>query len=190
MIRRLCVIGALALAALATSVPAAHAATDPDTWAPKFCKAFQKWQKTITAESEKANQVFDTTAKGDIQAVKDEFVSFLGKDVTATNSVISAIKKAGVPDAQNGKAIQKKIIEGFQAAADIFDQAKTDAAKLSTTDPTAFVTDATLIKNNLDGASGEFSTSFSQAEALDKKGTIGSALEDASACSFLFSSGS
>jgi len=190
MIRRLFVIGALALAVLATSVPTAHAATEPSAWAPKFCKAFQKWQKTVTSESKKANEVFDNTASGDLQSIKDEFVSFLGKDVTATNQVISAIKKAGVPDAQNGKAIQKKIVEGFQAASDIFATAKSDAAKLSTTDPTAFVTDATQIKTNLDGASSEFSTSFSQAEALDKKGTIGSALEDAKACSFLFSSGS
>jgi hypothetical protein len=190
MIRRLCVIGALALAVLAASVPTAHAATEPSAWAPKFCKAFQKWQKTVTAESQKANEVFDNTTEGDLQGIKDEFVSFLGKDVTATDQVISSIKKAGVPDAQNGKAIQQKIIEGFQAASDIFDQAKSDAAKLSTTDASAFVTDATQIKNNLDGASGAFSTSFSAAEALDKKGTIGAALQKASACSFLFSSGS
>jgi len=190
MIRRLIVIGALALAVLATSVPTAHAATEPSAWAPKFCKAFQKWQKTVTTESEKANKAFETTAEGDLQAVKDEFVSFLGKDVTATNTVISSIKKAGVPDATNGKAIQKRIVEGFQAAADIFAQAKSDAVKLSATDPTSFVTDATAIKTNLDGASGAFSDSFSKAEALDKEGTIGSALEKASACSFLFSSGS
>lgn len=190
MIRRLCVISAFALALLATSVPTAQAATEPSAWAPKFCKAFQKWQKTITAESEKANEVFGNTAAGDLQSVKDEFVSFLGKDVTATDSVIRAIKKAGVPDAQNGKAIQKKIVEGFQAASDIFADAKADAAALSSTDAASFVTDATQIKANLDGASGAFSDSFSAAEALDTKGTIGSALEKAKACSFLFSSGS
>jgi|tagenome__1003787_1003787.scaffolds.fasta_scaffold20672491_2 hypothetical protein len=190
MIRRLIVMGALALALLATSVPAANAATEPGVWAPKFCKAFQKWQKTVTTESEKATSVFQNTADGDLQAVKDEFVSFLGKDVTATNTVISSIKKAGAPDAKNGKAIQKKIVEGFQAAADIFSQAKADAAELSATDPTAFVTDATQIKTDLDGASSAFSGSFSKAEALDKDGTVGSALEEANACSFLFSSGS
>ena len=43
MIRRLCLTGALALALLATSIPAAHAATvSPSTWAPKFCTAFEQ----------------------------------------------------------------------------------------------------------------------------------------------------
>ena len=188
MIRRSIVLGALALALLSTSVPTAHAATEPSAWAPKFCKAFQKWQKTVTTESEKASKTFDTMTDGDLQGIKDEFVSFLGKDVAATDAVISSIKKAGVPDAKNGKAIQNKIIEGFQGASDIFADAKADAANLSTTDAASFVTDATQIKTNLDSASGEFTSSFSEAEALDTRGTIGGALEKAAACRFLFSS--
>jgi len=189
MIRRLLCISALALAVLATSVPAAGAATvSPDKWAPKFCTAFQKWQKTITDESAKATASIDGIASGDLASVKDEFVTFLGKDIDATKAVIASIKKAGAPDVSKGTAIQSQILKSFQAAQDIFTQAKTDAANLSTTDPTSFVSDATQIQTHLGDASTKFGTEFDKAQALDKDNKVGSSLEKAKACSFLFSS--
>jgi len=182
MIRRLCCTGALVLALLATSVPAAGAATAPNTWATKFCTAFTKWQKTITSESSKANNALDVTSGADLSAIRAEFTSFLANDVAATKAVVKAIDSAGAPDVTNGAKIQSKILAGFQATSDVFSGAKSDAAALSTTDASSFVTDAGKIETNLGTAADGFTAAFSSAQTLDKSNKLGLALSKAKAC--------
>lgn len=182
MIRRLCCTGALVLALLATSVPAAHAATDANTWATKFCTAFTKWQKTITSESSKANNALDATSGADLAAIRTEFTSFLANDVAATKAVGKAIDKAGAPDVANGAKIQSKILAGFRSTSDVFSGARSDAAALSTTDAGQFVTEAGKIETNLNGAADGFTAAFDAAQKLDNDNELGLALSKAKAC--------
>src|SRR5258706_15455943 len=106
MIRRVCCVGALIAALVVTSVPAAHASTNPGVWATKFCTALTKWQKKVTSESQKASDALDVTAGSDLSAIRGEFARFLSKDVRATNGAIKVIKQAGTPDVTNGSKIQ------------------------------------------------------------------------------------
>ena len=77
-------------------------------------------------------------------------------------------------------------LEGkWRAASDVFAEAKASAANLSTTDATSFVTDATKIQQDLNGASDAFQTNFTTVQKLDSKGEIGQAITSAKACKFL-----
>ena len=167
------------------SLGSAHAATSPDAWAPKFCQALRHWQTTITGESKTASTALGKASAGDLAGIRSEFVRFLGNDVAATQAAIRSIKKAGAPSSANGAKIQRKVIGAFQSASGVFAEAKASAANLSTTDATSFVTDATKIQQDLNGASDAFQTNFSAVEKLDSKGEIGQAVTSAKACKFL-----
>ncbi len=185
MIRRVCCAGALIVALVVTSVPAAHASTTPGVWATKFCNALGKWQKTVTSESKKASNALDVTSGSDLSAIREEFTKFLAKDVHATDSAIKAINRAGTPDVTNGSKIQAKVIAGFQATSDVFAGARQDAVALSTSDPTSFVADATKIETNLSSAADGFTQAFSQVQSLDKDNQLETSLTKARACKFL-----
>lgn len=186
MLRRLFVIPCLIVGLIALAAPTAGAATvSPDAWAPKFCKALQRWQTTLADESKAATSALGNVSGGDLTAVRDEFVTFLGNDVAATQLAIRTIKKAGTPSSANGRKIVAKFIAGFQAASTVFSKAKTDAAALSTTDATAFVSSATQIESDLSNAGDTITTSFSGVGKLDKKNELSKAIQDAKACKFL-----
>ena len=100
--------------------------------------------------------------------------------------MIKSIKKAGAPDVGERQQDPEEGHRGLPVGRRTCSpRRKTDAANLSTTDPTSFVTDATKIETDLNGASDAFQTNFSKAQELDKKGKIGLALTKAKACKFL-----
>jgi hypothetical protein len=186
MVRRSLVLIVLVSGLLAASLGTAQAATvSPDKWAPKFCKAVQKWQKTLESESKAATDAFGNMSSGDLAGVRAEFVRFLGSDVAATQTAIKSIKQAGTPSSANGAKIQRKIVGGFQSAATVFGTAKTNAQALSTTDATSFVNDATKIQDRLGTATDVFEKNFSDVSTLDKDNELAKALQGASACKFL-----
>jgi hypothetical protein len=186
MVRRSLVLILLVSGLLAASLATADAATvSPDKWAPKFCKAVQKWQKTVESESNAATDAFGKMSSGDLTGVRDEFVRFLGNDVAATQTAIKSIKQAGTPSSANGAKIQRKIVGGFQSAATVFDTAKTKAQALSTTDAESFVDDATKIQDGLSSATDVFEKNFSDVSTLDKNNELAKALQGAKACKFL-----
>ncbi len=185
LFRRLFVTIGVVVVLVVVPLASAHAATSPNTWAPKFCQALQQWQTTLTSESKTANTTLGKAAAGDLTGIRNEFVRFLGKDVAATQTAIRSIKKVGAPSSANGSKIQRKVIASFQSASDVFAEAKTSASNLSTTDATSFVTDATKIQQDLNGASDAFQTNFSTVQKLDSKGEIGQAITSAKACKFL-----
>ena len=188
IVRRLSVVVLVVTSLITGAALSASAATAPNTWATKFCTAFTTWQKTITSESNKANGALDVTSGSDLSAIREEFSSFLAKDVAATKAVTNAIDKAGAPDVTNGSKIQSKILAGFRSTSDVFAGARSDASALSTTDATAFVTDATKIETNLNSAANGFTNAFTQVQALDKDNKLGAALTKAKACKSLSSS--
>jgi hypothetical protein len=188
IVRRLSVLILVVASLMAGSALSASAATSPDTWATKFCTAFTKWQKTITSESSKANNALDVTSGADLSAIRAEFVNFLASDVAATKAVVKSIDSAGAPDVTNGSKIQSKILAGFRSTSDVFSGARSDAAALSTTDATSFVTDATKIETNLNGATDGFTAAFGAAQTLDKNNQLGAALTKAKACKAIASS--
>jgi hypothetical protein len=185
MLRRLLVIASFVVCLVGASLGTAGAATvSPGNWAPKFCKAMQQWQTTIKAESTAATDAF-SSASGDLTAIRDQFVTFLGNDVAATQLAIKTIKKAGTPSSANGAKISAKFVAGFQAASTVFSNAQTSATALPTTDPGQFVDQATKIQDDLNNAGDQITSAFSGIDRLDKNGDINKAILGAKACKFL-----
>jgi hypothetical protein len=185
MFRRVLVSVFLVVGLVAMSLGFAGASTSPGTWAPKFCTALKQWQTTVVSESTKANGALGKLSGGNLAGIRDEFVTFLTKDVAATQSAIRNIKKAGAPSSTNGAKIQNKVIGSFQSASTAFADAKSSASALSTTDTSSFVADATTIQQKLSGATDAFDSNFTAVGKLDKNNELEKAIGDAKACKFL-----
>jgi len=180
--RRVCVVmSVVAVIVVSLAVPAGASSVSPSKWAPKFCNALVKWQSTLKTEGEAASASISSHST-DLTAARDDLVSYLGKSVAATQTAIKTIKAAGTPSSTNGAKIVSKLVGGFQAASTVFATAKSDAAKLSTTDATAFADAGTQIQTNLSTASSKVTGGFSGIAKLDAKNELNQALAKATAC--------
>jgi hypothetical protein len=176
MIRRLCVIGALALALLATSVPTAQAATvSPSEWAPAFCSAFSDWQTTINDKSSEMSTALDAAAsagqspKAILSNARDEIASFLGEMVDATDDATAAIKDAGVPSSPNGAKISAVFVKGFGAISDEFAEAQDLAEKLPVNSVQKFKVKGKELGVSMSEYGDSLSKDFSSIGKLDKR---------------------
>jgi hypothetical protein len=181
MIRRLCCIGALTLGMLATSIPAAHAATvSPSEWAPKFCTAVIDYQTTISKESDSMSTALDQVT--DLATARDQIASFLGNMVDAANTAKSDIKAAGVPATPNGAKIEALFIAGLGASAKVFAKGQAAAEKLPTTSAEAFKVKGKQLGADLTSAGDRLSKSFSGIGKLDKGKKLTAAVKAAPEC--------
>jgi hypothetical protein len=166
MIRRLCCAGALVLGLLATSIPAASAATvSPSKWAPKFCTAVIDYQTTISDKSDAMTSALDNVS--DLAEARDQIVSFLGDMVTAANTAKKAVQAAGVPSSPNGGKIEALFVSGLGASAKVFAKGKQDATKLPTSSASDFKVKGKELGVNLSDAGQKLSKSFSGINKLD-----------------------
>jgi hypothetical protein len=184
MIRRLCFVGALALALLATSVPAADAATvSPSTWAPKFCTAIEKYQTTITDAQDQMTTALDGVTN--LSEGRAQIVSFLGEMVTAAKTAKTAVARAGNPSSPNGAKIEAQFVKALDASAGVFTDAKAKAAKISTKSPTAFAKEGKQVGVDLTDAGEKLSAGFGGIGKLDKGKKLEAAVRAAPECAFL-----
>jgi len=194
MIRRLCCTGALVVALLAASVPAAHAATvSPSTWAPKFCTAVTDWQATIQDKSDGLTQAIESVGAGAsspqevLASSRDQIASFLGDMVDATKQAASEIKAAGNPSTPNGAKIEAVFVKGYQTIAKEFAKAQSAAKKLPTDSGTAFKTKGKQLGQALTDSSSTLSKGFSSIGKLDKGKKLEAAVKAAPECASLSS---
>ena len=184
MIRRLCCVGALAAALLATSVPVAHAATmSPNKWASKFCIALKTWGDTTSQKAGDVESSLSTVS--DLETARDQLVQYLGEMEAETQDAVDALKKAGTPSTPNGGKIAALFVKALQTTKAKFADAKDDASHLSTTDPAAFATDSGRIATNLSRAGDAIGDSFDGAQKLDKGKKLENALKATRVCAFL-----
>src|SRR5436853_7159979 len=115
MRRFLSVIGAVVLfvafapaAAEAKSVPAAQ-------WAPKFCAALSTFQQHLAKDGKQTEAVLSGNIKS-LDAAKSTLARFMTKAVNDAETAISALTRAGAPDATNGSKIAARFVQGFKAA--------------------------------------------------------------------------
>jgi hypothetical protein len=189
MIRRLCCTGALALALLVTSVPAANAATvSPSTWAPKFCTALTDWQTTIQEKSDELSSALDTAGTAGqspaaiLATARRQIASFLGDMVDATDDATSAIDDAGAPSSPNGAKIATVFVNGFKAISKKFADAQDDANALPTTSVQKFQVKGKQLRASLSDYGDTLSASFGSIGKLDKGKKLTAAVKAAPEC--------
>jgi len=192
MIRRLCCTGALALGLLATSAPAAHAATvSPSKWAPKFCTALEDWQSTIQekgGELTSALQGVDANAQSSeaiLSDARDQISSFLDDMVAVTDSTTDKIKRAGSPSSPNGAKIAATFVNGFKAISKEFAKTQARAEKLPTNSVAAFKTKGQQLGQALSDSGDTLSAGFGNIGKLDKGKKLEAAVKAAPECKFL-----
>jgi hypothetical protein len=183
MIRRLTGIGALVVAVVAMSVPAAHAAVSADEWAPKFCTAMSDWQSTITDKGDAMQTELQSVT--DLQTGREQIAAFLGDMVDATDTAVGAIKDAGAPSTPNGAKISAVFQSGFKAISKVFAKAEAQAEKLPTDSAKAFKAKGKQLGKALSTSSNELGKGFSSIGKLDKGKKLEAAVKAAPECAFL-----
>src|SRR5207245_753570 len=145
---------------VATSFGTAHAATvSPGAWAPKFCTAVVKYQSTVSQQSDALSTALTNVT--DLKTGRDQIVAYLGAMEDAATTAKQRLQRAGAPSSANGTRIAKLFVAGLGASAKLFANAKADAAKLSTTDATAFKTKGKQVGQALSDAGDQLSKRFS-----------------------------
>jgi len=186
MIRRLCCISALVGALLAATAPAAGAATvPPGTWAPKFCAAVDRYESTISEQTDAMSAALDSVT--DLKTARTEIVSFLGSMFDAAKTAKQQVSKAGTPSVPNGQKIASAFAAGLAASAKVFSDAKSQAARISTASTTAFKTDGKQVGEDLQDAGERLEKSFSTIGKLDTGNKLEQAVKAAPECAFLAS---
>jgi hypothetical protein len=184
MIRRLTGIGALVVAVVAMSVPAAHAATvSADEWAPKFCTAMSDWQSTITDKGDAMQTELQSVT--DLQTGREQIAAFLGDMVDATDTAVGAIKDAGAPSTPIVAKISAVFQSGFKAISKVFAKAEAQAEKLPTDSAKAFKAKGKQLGKALSTSSNELGKGFSSIGKLDKGKKLETAVKAAPECAFL-----
>jgi hypothetical protein len=186
MIRRISCVVALAVALLATSVPAASAATvAPSKWAPKFCTAFLNVRSTVTSKADALKTQLDSVT--DLTVARDTIVASLGEMADAADLATNKVKAAGTPSFENGAKISAFFVKGLKSASKNYRQAQSEAKQLPTDNAGTFRTKGEDISNTLASSGDELGANFAAALKLDK-GKLLAALREAPACAPLSSS--
>jgi hypothetical protein len=134
----------------ATTGPAKVAVND---WVGAVCTSVSTWQKSLTATP-------NITNPSDLEATKTAVTDFLGKVVSATNTMLAEVKAAGVPDTDNGEAIANAFSGSLSTLGTAFEHAKSEVEGLSTTDATGLVTGLQNVATELTQAASKLSTAF------------------------------
>jgi len=163
--------------AQASTVPAAQ-------WAPKFCTALSTFQAHLTRDGTKADAVLSGNITS-LTAAKTTLADFMGKAVTDADNAISALKRAGTPNAPNGSKISAAFVKGFQNARGVFASARTNSQHLPTKTLSAFESSMKKITSDLNKGSAGITASFANVQTLDTSGKVGAAVQAEPACAFL-----
>ncbi len=158
-------LGVVAAPAGAKTVPAAQ-------WMTKFCTIFGDWTQTIQQASQKVQSLSTTADPTDLAGAKNALVDMLSQSIDATDTAVSDLKAAGVPDAQNGKKINATIITALQNAKAVFEDAESAAESISTTDAATFSTDTTKMSDDISTGLDDAFSGLSKIDKLDKSGTF------------------
>lgn len=110
----------------------------PKTWAKSVCGALKPWTAEIQKLQGQAQQKI--TAKSNAEQTKSELVTLFGGMEKSTDTALSKVAKAGVPDVDGGARIADQFVQALSAARDSFGAGRQAVQKLSTADQQAFDT--------------------------------------------------
>ena len=158
-------LGLAAAPAGAKTVPAGQ-------WMTKFCTIYGDWIQTIQQASQEVQSLSSSAAATDLTAAKNSLVDMLSQSIDATDTAVSDLKAAGVPDAQNGKKINTAILTALQNAKGVFQHAESSAESISTTDAATFATDTTKLSGDISTGLNDAFSGLSKINKLDKSGTF------------------
>jgi hypothetical protein len=139
-----------------------------ETYASNVCAAASTWVQDLQRESQNVT----TAVTGSPTQGKQLLSTLLEHTITSTDTLISALEKAGVPDVKDGDQISSALVDAFtQSKADL-EKLRDDVANLSTSDPQAFASGAQALSTKLSQAFDKAGTSLDKLKSpeLEKAG--------------------
>ena len=102
--------------------------------------------------------------------------------VAATDRLLDANKKEGVPDVANGKALAGALHTSVQKTKAVFASGRAKARRLPTSDVNAYRTQAQALSTDIGRAGTDLQASVSAAPRRYRSATIDQALREQPAC--------
>lgn len=131
----------------------------PEEYVRALCTGMKTYVDDVTTLSSEFGTSLDPTA--DLQTQKEAVVGLLQDIIDATDTLITDLEAAGVPDVEGGDEIVSAVGDSFDQARQVIDDAKAQVEDLSIDDPATFATEltniGTAIQNSLGGISGSLS---------------------------------
>jgi hypothetical protein len=151
-------VAALAgILALGAGFPAGGVSAE--RWVSSVCTSLSDWADALVEAQE--NHDLDAT---DPEESKDALVGYLEEVTNETEALIKALKKAGTPAVDDGKALAKTFRKGFIQARDTFEDAVDAARDLDTDDKSAFQDDVLEIRDAIASGAAEIGETFDDAD--------------------------
>jgi hypothetical protein len=184
MRRSATIVGVVALFVVLAPTNAGAKALPAAQWAPKFCAAISTFQQHLTRDGTHADAVLSGNITS-LAGAKATLAGFMSKAVNDADTAISALKRAGTPNAANGSKIAAAFVKGFQTARRLYASARTDAQHLATKTLTGFESSTQKLTADLNKGAKSITASFNNIQALDTSGSVGAAIRAEPACAFL-----
>jgi hypothetical protein len=138
-----------------------------EAYATSLCTSMQTYIDDVTNLSNSFASTLDPSA--DLAGQQDAVVGFLDDVLTITDTLITDLEAAGVPDVEGGQAIRDAVSQSFDRARTVIGDAKSQVEGLALDDPQAFATElgniGAAIQESLGGIGGSLSALDSPALA-------------------------
>jgi hypothetical protein len=109
---------------------------DPKTYVHDVCGAILDWANAAKQGSTQLQQLSSVgTSPSDAKKALETYIDNL---ITETQTAVSKLQSAGVPDVPNGDSVHNAFVDSFQKVEQAFSSAKDAISKLPTTSPGAF----------------------------------------------------
>jgi translation initiation factor 2 alpha subunit (eIF-2alpha) len=151
-------IAALMWSASASASTAAKTVS-PSAYIHSFCSALRSFESAL--KSARVTLRSELSSSTSLDQVKGHLVDHLGSLSSSADTLIAAVRKAGVPKVKNGAKLAASVLSVMVKIKSTFVRSRTEAENLSTDDPnkfsTALVKAQDNVTANLDKARSDFS---------------------------------
>jgi hypothetical protein len=155
----------------------------PEEYVRSLCTGIGTYLDDINALSDDFVGALDPTA--DAQSQKDAVVGLLNDIIGATDTLITDLEAAGIPDVDDGDAIVAAVGDSFEQARQVIDDARAAVEELSVDDPATFAAELAEIGTAIQNSSAGISASLGTLESEE----LSEAALDEPACTELAGSG-
>lgn len=177
VVATLTVAAALATTIASPALGATGAAkpVGPATWAERVCTEVAQWDARLAAA---APRVVAT----DPTAARTALTGTLAEAVVATDTLVRALRAAGVPDTARGRAMRRALIRAYSDVGQGLVGALGTARTLPTTDPAAFAAAATTLQTGIQATLADADAAFAAAARSHPSAALDRAFRRAPAC--------
>jgi hypothetical protein len=137
----------------------------PEDWARDVCVAVKPWSTQIDASVNQARQ--QITDAADPTKAKAELVAVFSGAQQASADAAGRVRKAGIPDADNGEQVATQFTKALDAARENFGRAADGVQALPTTDRGKFYEGVVKVGEQLSKDNNASSAQLSAATSKD-----------------------